>query len=115
MTRKKEQPRPPAHLRSATAKWWAGIVGEYELEPHHIRLLTLAAEAWDRKEQARELLAKSGVGLTYTDRFGAPRIQPAVGVERDSRLGFARMLRELALDVEPPGNIGRPPKLGGGR
>ena len=28
----------------------------YELSPHHVRSLTLAAEAWDRGQQARELL-----------------------------------------------------------
>ncbi|MGX9574077.1 P27 family phage terminase small subunit [Mesorhizobium sp. f-mel] len=92
--------KAPAHLRPATRKWWRSVTEEYALEPHHLRLLTRASEAWDRGEEAREKIAEHG--LTYTDRFGAPRSRPEVAVERDSRIGFARLLRELALDVETP-------------
>ena len=92
--------QPPEHLHLTTQRWFVDVAESYELEPHHIRLLTLAAEAWDRGQQARAILAKHG--LTYQDRFGAPRARPEISVERDCRLGFARILRELALDVEPP-------------
>lgn len=75
------------------------VVTDYDLEPHHERVLTLAAEAWDRASEAREVLAAEG---TYvTDRFGQRKAHPAVAVERDSRIGFARLLRELDLDGEP--------------
>jgi phage terminase small subunit len=74
-----------------------------------MKLLTLAAEAWDRCQQAREALAKHG--LTFEDRFGCPRSRPEIAVERDSRLAFARLLRELDLDVEPPPDGSRPPGL----
>ena len=75
-----------------------------------MRLLTLASEAWDRGQQARKLLATHG--LVYVDRFGAPRARPEVAIERDSRLAFARLLRELDLDIDPPTNvIVRPPML----
>ena len=36
------------------------------------------------------------------DRFGQLKPHPATGIERDSTVLFARCLRELALDVEPP-------------
>jgi phage terminase small subunit len=104
-----KKPRAPGHLRTATGKWWRGVLDDYELEPHHIRLLTLAAEAWDRTAQAREVLDREGI--TYTDRFGAPRSRPEVAVERDGRLAFARLLRELDLDVDPPPERSRPPAL----
>ncbi len=41
-------------------------------------------------------------GLTYTDRFGAPKSRPEVGIARDSKIVFMRAMRELALDVLPP-------------
>ena len=101
--------RPPQHLKPATRKWWTSVVRMYELEAHHIRLLTLAGEAWDRCEAARTAIAKHG--LTYRDRFGQPKARPEVAIERDSRIGFARMLRELDLDVESPAETKRPPQL----
>jgi P27 family predicted phage terminase small subunit len=91
---------PPKHLRADTAAWFSTVVKEYELDSHHVRLLTKACEAWDRSEQAREAIAKHG--MTYEDRFGAPRARPECAIERDSRLAFARLVRELGLDVAPP-------------
>jgi hypothetical protein len=42
-------PRPPKHLSPASKRWFKDIVASYDgLESRHIRLLTLAAEAWDR-------------------------------------------------------------------
>jgi len=100
----------PSHLRPATAAWVEGICREYDLESHHQKLLQLAAEAWDRCQGAREVLDEKGV--SYDDRFGQPKARPEVAVERDSRIGFARLLRELALDVEPPDDeTPRPPPL----
>ncbi len=90
----------PAHLREQTRAWWESVVVGFVLEEHHVRLLTLAGEAWDRCEQAREALAEHG--LTFDDRFGQPRARPEVAIERDARTGFARLLRELALDVSSP-------------
>ena len=103
-------PRPPAHLNDRTRKWFASVCEQYELQEHHLRLLTLAGEAWDRCEQAREALGREG--LTFTDRFGAPHSRPEIAIERDSRIAFARLVRELDLDVEAP-NEGRtrPPGL----
>ena len=108
MKAKPSTPRPPAHLSESTRKWWLGAIGGYTLEPHHVRLLTLAGEAWDRHAQARKVLEKKG--LTFNDRFRCPRARPEVAIERDSRLAFARLLRELDLDVSEPA-AGRPPAL----
>jgi P27 family predicted phage terminase small subunit len=92
--------KPPNHLRAASSDWWREVVGEYELDSHHIRLLTKACEAFDRSEQAREALLKHG--LTFEDRFGSPHARPECAIERDSRLAFARLVREIGLDVSPP-------------
>jgi phage terminase small subunit len=102
--------KAPKHLKPETADWFNRVLADYQLEPHHIRLLTLAAQAWDRAEQAREVLAVSG--LTFDDRFKAPHARPEVAIERDSRIAFSRLLRELCLDLEPPAER-RPPAIGG--
>ena len=73
---------------------------EYQLEPHHMRLLQAAAECWDRLQQARELLQRDG--LVVEGREGGMRPHPAAAIETDSRTAFARLIRELDLDVEPP-------------
>ena len=105
-------PPPPPHLRPDTALWWATVAQEFDLEPHHVRILRLACEAYDRGQQAREALAEHGT--TFVDRFGQPRARPEVAIERDARIAFARLMRELALDVEAPSETSaRPPMIGG--
>lgn len=106
---KPSSPRPPRHLQPATRRWFASVVDGYELEEHHVRLLTLAGEAWDRCGQARQAIATHG--LTFTDRLGNVRARPEVSIERDARLAFARLVRELDLDVDPPSAPSRPPAL----
>jgi P27 family predicted phage terminase small subunit len=101
--------RAPAHLRSDTRAWWRSVVERWELEEHHIRLLTLAAEAWDRNQQAREQIAVSG--LTSSTRDGGVKLSPLARVEQSSAITFARVLRELDLDLEPPAEARRPPRL----
>jgi P27 family predicted phage terminase small subunit len=102
-------PQPPKYLRPLTKRWFREVVGEYVLEPHHVRLLTLACEAWDRGQQARETVAKEG--LTTPTRDGGSKLHPAVRVEQESAVIFARLLRELDLDVAPPSEARRPPML----
>ena len=104
-------PKPPAHLSQASKIWWTETVKEYDLEKHHLMLLQAACEVWDQLQQARELIARDG--LMIKGPRGALRIHPAAGVERDSGIGFARLLRELDLDVEPPSSsrLPQPPAL----
>lgn len=100
------RPRPPAHLGAEARKWWQGVVSEYQLEGHHLKLLQAAAECWERLQQARQTIAEQGA--TFQDDRGNFRAHPAVAIERDSRIGFARLIRELDLDTEP----GRPERIG---
>ena len=107
MTQKR--PRPPQHLAPDTRKWWSSVVKGYDLDEHHVRLLTLAGEAWDRCNQARKAIDEHG--LTFNDRFGCPKARPEAAIERDSRVGFCRLLRELDLDIEMSPDVKRPPQL----
>jgi hypothetical protein len=102
--------RLPKYLRAATRAWIKGVINDYELEPHHIRLLLLAGQAYDRAAEAREVLAEKG--LVYTDRFSQPRQRPENGIERAAMVTFSRLLRELALDVEAPDDT-RLPRIKG--
>lgn len=107
---KKNLPKPPRHLQLATRKWWSSVVADYELEPHHLRLLTLAAESWDRCQQARQAIAEHG--LTFEDKHDQPRLRPEVDIEHKASIRFARLIRELSLDIEPPAEV-RLPRLAG--
>jgi hypothetical protein len=44
----KLEQEPAQHLSTEIAAWWRDVVATYELESHHLRLLQLACEAWDR-------------------------------------------------------------------
>jgi len=101
-------PDPPPHLSEAMRAWWRQVMGDYELEPHHVHLLEAACDAWDRTTQAREVLREEG--LTVTTKSGCKR-HPCCDIERDSRLSFMRALRELDLDCPSP----RPEPDGGWR
>jgi phage terminase small subunit len=92
--------------------WWRQVIGDYELQAHHEHLLEAACDAFDRMCEARTVLRAEG--LTVTTKSGTKR-HPAADIERDSRLAFARLLRELDLDCpqprpEPDGGW-RPPSL----
>ncbi len=102
-------PTAPSHLKPITRKWWATICESFELESHHLRLLQAACESWDRLQGAREVLDRDGV--SYVNRFGDPCARPEVAIERDSRVAFARLCRELRLDDAPPPDDVRPPAL----
>jgi phage terminase small subunit len=108
-TQKSATNKPPAYLKPATRDWFDQVVAEFELDQHHVRLLTLAAEAWETGQEARAAIAKHGT--IYVDRFGAPRKRPEVSVQAEARIAFARLLRELDLDVDPPATASRPPPL----
>ena len=101
MASRKTHPKPPEHLTKDSKRLWNLVLKEYVLEDHHCRILRLACEAWDRGQEARESLKKAG-SLTFTDRYGSPRARPEVNIARDARIGFARLLREMNLDIEPP-------------
>jgi P27 family predicted phage terminase small subunit len=107
---KQAVPAPPRHLRAATRRWFAEVVGAYALEPHHVKVLVRACEALDRAEQAREALRQHG--LTFNDKNGLPHPRPEIKIENDSVIRFARLLRELSLDIDPPAEA-RPPRLAG--
>jgi P27 family predicted phage terminase small subunit len=90
----------PDHLSPAMKAWWNSIVAEIDLEPHRLRVLEAACSAWDRMVEARKAVAEHG--LTYSSKDGDPRPRPEVAIERDARIAFARLVRDLGLDTPIP-------------
>ena len=98
------------HLRPETRAWREQLLARYEFAAHEESLLLLACEAWDRCVQAREQLERDG--LTYSGRDGSPHAHPCTTIERDSRIAFIRIIRELNLEpATPPADLRRPPAL----
>ena len=89
-------PTAPDHLSPEMKRWWQTENEKFAFDDHQLKLLEAASGAWDRMTQARLALAKHG--LTYQDDKGGIRPRPEIAIERDCRIAFARLLRELHLD-----------------
>jgi phage terminase small subunit len=100
----------PNYLATEGRAFFEGIAGEYELDPPALALLAAASKQLDRIAEARAVLQKEPV--IVQDRFGQSRTHPAVEVERNASVCFARLLREIGLDLEPPPDS-RPPRRAG--
>lgn len=87
-------------LNLPTRKWISKVKSTWQLDDHHERLLILAGQAWDRAQDAKILIDTDG--STILDRFGQLRPHPMIEVERQSMLAFARLVREVGLDLGEP-------------
>ena len=91
-------PKAPAHLRDVSKAFWRTVTKAWELEPHHVRLLQIACESWDRALEAREAVTASGP--YFTDRNNNIKPHPGIAVEQQARKQFIAALREIGLDVK---------------
>ena len=86
----------PKHLSAEAARLWDRLRDEFGItDAGGLLLLRSALEAFDRLQQAREILAREGP--IVRDRFGQPKPHAAVGVERDARGQMHSALRLLQL------------------
>jgi phage terminase small subunit len=85
-------------------KVWRSVVADYELADWQLAMLGEACAALDRAVQARIEIQSRGV--TVADRYGVPKANPAVNIERDARVTFARLLRELRLGDDADDLVG---------
>ena len=92
-------PPAPTHLSPEMAAWWVQLTTLYEFEAHSLTVLEACAAAWDRYVEARQQIAAEGP--TIIDNKGALRAHPAIGIERDARAAFARLVKDLGLETEP--------------
>ena len=108
---KNKVPPAPAHLGKQSKLFWRHVVRNFSLEKHHLLILQSACETWDRILSARAEIEAQGE--FFIDRFDQPREHPGLKVERDNRILFARLIRELNFDCEPADlqASARPPKI----
>ena len=98
----------PKYLTKKSRKWTKDIDSLVVLEPHQEKMVIQAAVCLDRIEEARELIAAEG--LTTKTRDGGRKAHPAVGIERDSKILFTRLCREIGLDIESVETYPRVPR-----
>jgi P27 family predicted phage terminase small subunit len=99
--------KPPKHLSAPARRWWAEMQKEYQIsDAGGISLLNVAADAWQRATEARELIRTDGA--VVLDRFGQKVPHPAVRIEHGARAQLLQALKQLNLDLEPVKAPGRP-------
>ena len=107
--RRKRGTRAPRHLTAPSRRFYEQVVDDYVLESHHLRLLQLLCESFDRGQEARKILDAEGLTVVDT-KLGISRPHPCISIERDSAVRVARFTRELNLSEGPPDTL-RPPGL----
>jgi phage terminase small subunit len=95
-------PAPPSHLSKRARDLWRKLNEQYEFECDALATLTVALENLDLADKAREQLDREGITVDG-------RRHPATDVLKQCHGLYLRALRQLGLDVVPPGPIGRPP------
>ena len=102
--------KTPNHLRAAGAALFRDVASEYGIsDAAGLALLTTAAECLDRMRAAQSSIREHGE--LVLDRYGAPKLNPATGLEKESRAGFILAIKALNLDIEPiRDRVGRPGK-----
>lgn len=98
--------RVPTHLSEGSQRWMTLVRDARELNETEWRLLTLAAEAYDRAQTARRTIGREGLTLTAPvlskkgevigERVTA---HPAAAIARDSAALFSKLSAQLGLDA----------------
>ena len=97
---KRKSEKPPKHLLKGGRQLWNDIETEFDLEAHQFEILRLLCETLDRLELCRKQLRKDG--MFSVNRFGETRPHCGLKEERENKVLFARLARELNLDLELP-------------
>jgi len=86
-------------LSEEARKWYHDLASGYSIEDEAgLLLLQTGMESFDRMREAQGLVDKHGI--TYLDRYGQPKQNPACTVERDQRSQMLNCLKALNLDLE---------------
>jgi P27 family predicted phage terminase small subunit len=86
----------PKHLKADARRMWQRLTADYDISDGAGKaLLQAACEAYQRAQEARQIIDKAGAVLA--DRFGQLKPHPACAIERDSRSAMIAALRALRL------------------
>ena len=86
-------------LSQEARKWHDDLKKAYSIHDEAgLILLRQAAESFDRMRAAQRLISENGI--TYKDRYGQPKLNPACTVERDTRSQMLLCLKQLNLDLD---------------
>ena len=102
-----KEKRPPKHLSKESKKLWRSICSQWDFDASGFMLLQTAFEAYDRLLEAKNIIDRDGIVIETPTKF--KKIHPALRIEKESRAGFLQAWRMLNLDIDAPGDIGRPP------
>jgi len=100
----------PKHLKTDGRKFYKKVLSDDFDDltaAHDLERLALAGECLDRIAEARRQIETDGP--FFTDRWGQPKEHPAQKCVRDNAVLFARLVREMCLDIEQPEDS-RPPR-----
>lgn len=95
------RPKAPRHLSAEMRRFWGRILADFELGDDALVILRTACEQFDLAQRARVEIERDGITLNG-------RRHPATDVQKTATGLFLRALRQLGLDVEAPGQVGRP-------
>jgi phage terminase small subunit len=93
--------RAPKHLRPNSRRWWLKQANELfvmEMDTHHEKMLTMAAQCLDVIEVSEEAVRTEGP--FKQNRHGEWKQHPGVNMARDARGMFLRLVKALDLDEE---------------
>jgi hypothetical protein len=92
--------RTPTGLKYMGRKFWKETLGSFELSDlHDLEMLKMAGACLDRMKENSKTIEDEG--RFFDDRFGQPKPHPAAKEIKDDSALFARLCREMGLDIEP--------------
>jgi hypothetical protein len=96
----------PAGLGPRGAGFWEAVTGSFVLDVAERELLVECARLVDECEELSSVLERDGRSVLGSQ--GQPRVHPAVGELRASRLALGRLLAQLALPDEDGASLSSP-------
>lgn len=95
-----EKPETPPGLKERGTEFWSQVLSEFILDKaHDLERLSLAAKCLDELAADEATVAAQGRFFTNS-KTGQIREHPASKAIRENKVLFARLVRELGLDLE---------------